>query len=126
MMKFLKYILERGETVNVEAIPGPPPNPKNIQECFEKVFEHEVANTKGVYNIVKLSLDEQDWATWNFAQWFVKEQIEEETLAMNLLAKIKVAGGSNVSNDTLYMIDNDLKNMPDDAELARNTTTDNP
>ena len=49
-------------------------------------------NTKAVYKIVKLSLDEEDWATWNFMQWFVKEQTEEETLALNLLDKIKIAG----------------------------------
>ena len=30
-----------------------------------------------------MSLKEEDWATWNFMQWFVKEQIEEETLALN-------------------------------------------
>ena len=30
-----------------------------------------------------MSLDEQDWATWNMMQWFVKEQTEEETLALN-------------------------------------------
>jgi ferritin len=27
-----------------------------------------------------MALDEEDWATWNFLQWFVKEQIEEENL----------------------------------------------
>ena len=45
--------------------------------CFEKVFEHEVDNTKEIYKIVKMSLSEEDWATSNFLQWFVKEQVEE-------------------------------------------------
>ena len=41
-----------------------------------------------------MSFDEEDWATWHFMQWFVKEQTEEETLALNLLDKIKISGGA--------------------------------
>ena len=36
-----------------------------------------------------MSFDEEDWATWNFMQWFVKEQIEEETLAMAVLMNMR-------------------------------------
>src|SRR5678815_2966438 len=49
MMKILEYILERGGKVKVEAIPGPPPNPTSIQNCFEKVLEHEIDNTCLLY-----------------------------------------------------------------------------
>ena len=93
MMKILEYILERGGKVKVDAIPAPPANPSSIQNCFEKVFEHEIDNTNAVYKLVKMSFNEEDWATWNFMQWFVKEQTEEETLALSLLDKIKIAGG---------------------------------
>src|SRR6187455_3506968 len=51
MMKILEYILKRGATVKVTAIPAPPPDPQNIHNCFEKVFEHEVDNTKAIYKI---------------------------------------------------------------------------
>jgi ferritin len=126
MMKILEYILERGGTVKVEAIPAPPPNPANVQQCFEKVFEHEVDNTQSIYKLVRLSFDEGDWATWSFLQWFVKEQTEEETLAMNLLDKIKIAGGVNASGDALYNLDRDLEKTPDDAELAEEKSATNP
>jgi ferritin len=126
MMKILEYILERGETATIEAIPAPPENPKNIQHCFEKVFEHEVENTKGIYTIVKMSMTEEDWATWNFAQWFVKEQVEEETLALNLLDKIKIAGGNEAKADALYVLDRELGEMPDEAPQAQDATAENP
>src|ERR1700761_8784447 len=109
MMKFLEYILERGGKVQVDAIPGVDDNPKNMNDCFNKVFEQEVGNTEAIYKIVKQSFDEQDWATWNFIQWFVKEQTEEETLALNLLDKIKVAGGEKASGEALYALDRDLE-----------------
>jgi ferritin len=126
MMKILEYILKRGAKVKVTAIPGPPADPVNVKNCFEKVFEHEVDNTKAVYKLVKMSFDEGDWATWNFMQWFVKEQTEEETLALNLLDKIKVAGGENASSASLYELDRDLEKTPDDATLAQDVTTENP
>lgn len=126
MMKILEYILKRGAEAKVTAIPAPPENPSSLNNCFEKVFEHEVNNTNGIYKVVKMSLEEEDWATWNFMQWFVKEQTEEETLALSLLDKIKIAGGEKAKSDVLYSLDRDLAKTPDDAKAAQDVTTDNP
>jgi ferritin len=126
MMKVLEYILQRGGKVKVESIPAPPPNPGSVQQCFEKVLEHEIDNTNAIYKLVKMSFTEEDWATWNFMQWFVKEQTEEETLALNLLDKIKIAGGTKASGDALYNLDRDLEKTPDDAVVAQDKSADNP
>jgi ferritin len=126
MMKILEYILKRGAEVKVTAIPAPLENPTSVHNCFEKVFEQEVDNTKSIYKVVKMSLEEEDWATWNFMQWFVKEQIEEETLALDLLAKIKIAGAEKAGNDKLYTLDRDLEKTPDDAKSAQDVTAANP
>jgi ferritin len=126
MMKILEYILERGGKVKVESIPAPSSDPTSVQNCFEKVFEQEVDNTKWIYKLVKLSLDEEDWATWRFMQWFVKEQTEEEKLSINLLDKIRIAGGEKASGDVLYALDRDLKTTPDEAILAETKTAANP
>ncbi|HMG16159.1 MAG TPA: ferritin, partial [Saprospiraceae bacterium] len=126
MMKILEYILQRGGKVKIEAIPAPPPDPANIQNCFEKVFEHEVDNTSSVYKLVKLSFEEEDWATWNFMQWFVKEQVEEETLAMNLLDKMKIVGSDHMGNNAMYSLDRDLEKTPDEAKSALEATAEKP
>jgi len=126
MMKILEYILKRGAEVTVTAIPAPSENPVSIGNCFEKILEHEVDNTKAVYELVKMSNEEEDWATWNFMQWFVNEQVEEETLAMNLLNKIKIAGGEKINGDALYSLDRDLKNTSDEVRTAQDVTTENP
>ncbi len=126
MMKILEYILKRGSKAEVTAIPAPPENPVSINNCFEKVLTHEVDNTKGIYKLVRMSFDEEDWATWNFMQWFVKEQVEEETLAMNLLNKMKIAGGEKITSDALYSFDKDLEKTPDEARSAQDVTADNP
>lgn len=126
MMKFLEYILERGGKVIVDAIARPPQDPVNVQDCFEQVFKQEVDNTTSIYKLVKLSHDEGDWATWHFMQWFVKEQTEEETLALNLLDKIKISGGTNATPEALYTLDRDMEKEPDEAELAESKTVEKP
>jgi len=126
MMKILEYILKRSAKVKVIAIPAPPENPATIHNCFEKVFEHEVDNTKAIYKLVKISFEEEDWATWNFLQWFVKEQIEEETLAITLIDKLKMAGGEKASSYALYSFDRDLENTSDKSVLAEDVTAVNP
>lgn len=126
MMKFLEYILKRGGKVKVSAIPDPGPEPKNVNDCFERVFKSEVENTANIYNLVNMSMAEKDWATWNFMQWFVKEQTEEETLAIDLLAKVTIAGGDKANDDALYALDRDLEGTPDDAVLAQTVTVEKP
>ena len=126
MMKILEFILERGADVKIEAIPAPSEDPISIHNCFEQIFEHEVDNTKEIYKLVKMSFAEEDWASWHFMQWFVKEQIEEETLALNLLDKIKIAGGRNAGAEAIYALDRDLQTKSDDAVLAEDKTAANP
>lgn len=126
MMKILEYILKRGAEVNVAAIDAPTKNPSDVKDCFEKIFKCEVENTKDIYKLVKMSMEEEDWATWNFMQWFVKEQIEEETLALNLLDKLKISGGDNAKINDLYTFDRDLGTSPDTAVQAQDVTAEKP
>jgi len=126
MMKILEYILDRGGEVKVDAIPAADKPPKNVQDCFEKVFLQETSNTKSIYKVVKNALDEEDWATWNFMQWFVKEQVEEETLSLNLLDKVKIAGGDKASDDALFALDKELEHTSDDVRAAQSVTAEHP
>lgn len=126
MTKIMGYILERGGRPRIQAISAPPADPKTLTECFQRVFKHEVDNTEAIYAIVNLSMEQKDWATWNFAQWFVKEQIEEEKLALELIDKLKIAGGDRASDESLFALDSSLESMSDDVPLAREGTADNP
>lgn len=126
MVKVMQYIMDRGGRAKISALPAPPNDPGNIQECFEKVFQHEVDNTTAIYAIVNLSMEQKDWATYNFAQWFVKEQIEEETMVLGLLDKLKIAGGPRATSESLFYLDKTIGKMDDEAKLARDATNENP
>lgn len=116
MAKIIEYVQERGGTVKIDAIAEP--EPKNILECFQAVLKQEIENTESIYKIVKMSMDEEDWATWNFLQWLVAEQREEEKLALDLLDKVKLAGGANMSDAARFDLNKTIGNTGQEFPIA--------
>lgn len=126
MMKILEYVQARGGRAKIRAIAAGPKDPAHLQECFEMVFRQETDNTASIYRIVNQSMQEQDWATWNFLQWFVKEQAEEETMALALLDRVRIAGGKDTPAAALLQLDTELQVKKDDAADPVNATAENP
>lgn len=126
MMKVIEYIQKRGGKAKIQALQTPPEDPENLQACFERIFKHEVENSDAIYQIVVKAMEEHDWASWNFLQWFVKEQIEEEILVMDLLDQLKIAGGNLATHESLLYLDSKLGGSQDDAPLARDSSVQDP
>ncbi|MEI3799521.1 MULTISPECIES: ferritin [unclassified Chitinophaga] len=105
MLKLLKFINERGGHGLVPALKQPTVKFKSIHAIFEQVFSHELLVSKEINNLVDMCLSEKDYATHNFLQWYVTEQIEEERLARHILDKLKLIGEDKGG---LYIFDRDL------------------
>ncbi|MFN2395967.1 MAG: ferritin [Bacteroidales bacterium] len=106
MLKFIQYINERGGHAIVPKIDQPPREFKGIKQAFEASLEHEQMVTKSINNIVGNCLDEKDFTTHNWIQYFVDEQLEEESSVQGLLDKLDLLGEGN-----LYMFDRDIMAM---------------
>lgn len=119
MFKILKYINDRGGAAKIDAIAAAPKNPKNIGECLQKILKHEVDNSIEIDKIVNLAHEEKDWPTFSFGQWFVHEQIEEETLIKGIIDKYNLASTKVEGNASLYEMDRDLTNASQEEETPR-------
>lgn len=108
MLKFFKYINERGGHAQVSELTGPDLEFGSIKEMFETLFKHEVFVSQSINELVHISLEEKDYATHNFLQWYVAEQIEEEAQARTILDKINLIGDDKGG---LYLFDNDIKQL---------------
>ena len=117
MLKFIKYINERGGKAIMPAIKQPPVEFKTIQEVFVEVLKHEEFVTASINEIVGLTLGEKDFNTHNFLQWFVMEQVEEEASARTILDKIKLLGNKN-----LYELDRDIMTFRAPAAKPQSVT----
>lgn len=114
-MKIYDYVIRRGASVTLEAIEKPQTEWDSPLAAFEHVLSHEKTVTGLINNLVDLAIAEKDHATNNFLQWFVEEQVEEEENAMEILAKVRLAGDNN---SILYTLNEEF------AGRVRNTTNE--
>jgi ferritin len=104
-MKFFNFVNERGGKVDLKAIDGPQTSWDSPLSAFEAVYQHEVKVTGLIYDLVNIATEEKDHATSNFLQWFITEQVEEETSADSIVQKLKLIGSEGGG---LYMLDQEL------------------
>jgi len=105
VVKFYDYILERDGKVRLSSIEGPPTEWDSPVAAFTETLAHEQSVTERINSIVKSAIEENDFATHTFLQWFITEQVEEEATARDVLQKVKMIGDSG---DGLFLIDREL------------------
>ncbi len=104
-MKFFEFVDQMDGRVRLKAIEAPPVEWDSPLAVYQYTYEHEQHVSKRIHNLVSLSLEENDHATNNFLQWFVAEQVEEESSAKTVLKKLKFVEDSK---SALLMIDQEL------------------
>ncbi len=108
MLKLMKFVNERGGKAVVPAVEQPPKAYDSLEHIFELLLEHELSVTASINNVVDVCLQEKDYSTHNFMQWYVSEQLEEEALARGMLDKLRLIGGDKGG---LYLFDRDLEKL---------------
>ncbi len=115
MLKLVKFVNERGGHARISTLEAPPAKFGSFKEMFQTLFDHEVMVSSKINELVDITLKEKDYATHNFLQWYVAEQIEEEALARTILDKINLIGDDKGG---LYLFDNDVKLLVTSEEPA--------
>lgn len=110
MLRLITYINDRGGFAVVPALKQPTLTFVSLKKAFEEVMHHELRVSQSIYELVDLALREKDYATHNFLQWYVNEQIEEERLARELNDKLEMIGDDKSG---LYLFDRDIVMMGD-------------
>lgn len=106
MLKLVKFVNERGGKADIPSIPAPKQNFDSLTDVFSRLQEHELMVTNMINEVVFVCLQEKDYTTHNFMQWYVAEQLEEEALARNILDKLKMIGNDKGG---LYLFDRDIE-----------------
>ena len=104
-LRLFDYLHERGGKVTMKAIKAPETSWPSPLACLRAVQKHEAMVTGLIHKLVSLARQNEDYASENFLQWFVKEQIEEEASVAAVLGKLRLAGESA---GALFMLDKDM------------------
>ncbi|MDR1739015.1 MAG: ferritin [Candidatus Symbiothrix sp.] len=106
MLKLIHYVIDRGGKAIIPAFKQPPVAWKSVQDAFQQALAHEQMVSKSINNIVGVCLEDKDYATCQWMQWFVTEQIEEESTVNAILDRLKLIG-----EGSLYNFDKDIMSM---------------
>ncbi len=103
--KLFDYINEAGENAKIGAIAEPMSEFVSLRDVFERTYKHELIVSKSIFDLVDFSLSNKDYSTFNFLQWYVAEQHEEEKLFKEILDKIDIVG---MEGRGLFMLDKEI------------------
>jgi ferritin len=106
MLKFIRYINERGGQALIPALKQPKKDYTSVKKMFGEVLKHEQFISSSINDIVAVCIDAKDFTTQHWLQWFVNEQIEEEANATRILDKLNLLGDNN-----LYLFDRDIVSL---------------
>jgi ferritin len=104
MLKIIHFINDREGHALVPQLKEPKNNFKSIHEVFDSFVKNERHVTESISKLVDMALTEKDYLTFEFLQWFLKEQFEEERMAITMSEKIKLIGDDKGG---LYEFDKD-------------------
>lgn len=103
-MKMFDYVLETGGKARLSAIDAPPLEWESPLAAFEHALSHEKVVTGRINDLMDLAQKEKDHASQIFFQWFVSEQVEEESSVGDIVSKLKLVGDGGA----LFMLNKEL------------------
>ena len=108
MHKLFDYVCETGALAQLGTVSAPPSSYESLGDVFRRIFEHELQITAAINKLVAAALAEPDFSTFQFLQWYVSEQHEEERLFKGILDKVEVIG---LDGKGIYFLDKEIRKL---------------
>jgi ferritin len=108
MQKLFDYVNETGSYAVIGSIKSVQAEFTSVVEIFEETYKHEQFITEQINGLVNIAFKESDFSTFNFLQWYVAEQHEEEQLFKAILDKVELIG---TEGNGLFFIDKEIEKM---------------
>ena len=115
MQRLFDYLTDTGSLPRIDNVASPFAEYGSLDELFRATYElfqetykHEQLITQKINELAHAAMTNQDYPTFNFLQWYVSEQHEEEKLFKSIIDKLSLAGKSG---EGLYFIDKELSTL---------------
>jgi len=92
MLKLFNYVNARGGRAISPEVTGIPQEFDSFHSLFEQTLQQEMFVTQQFNLIADSCIQLKDFVTFQFIQWFLEEQIEEEYVARRVLEMFDVIG----------------------------------
>ncbi len=91
-LKMFRYLDDLNAEIKLTKIAAPDFKSSNFLETFKISLFHEQDMTNWLNELSDFAFQEKDHATYNLLQWYVTEQVEEESTLSNIIDQIKIVG----------------------------------
>jgi len=105
MTKLIKYLNDKGGYATLQSLKMPENKFDNLLDVFEQILKHEEFISESINKLFETAFNEKDFTTSQFLQWYIEEQIEEESLFKGILDKFRLAGNQTGG---LFHLDKEL------------------
>lgn len=102
-MKFIKYLVDTGGEVHIPAVEAPKATFTSAEEAVKLSLDWEIEVTRQINALYDIARGQNDYASQNFLDWFVEEQIEEVSTMDNLLKVVRRVGEKNIFMMEAYL-----------------------
>ncbi|MEJ5241917.1 MAG: ferritin [Anaerolineales bacterium] len=102
-LKFVRFLTETGAEVRIPAVPAARYEIQSAEQAFQMSVDWEKEVTRQIYTILETAIREKDFASQQFLQWFVEEQVEEISSMENMLLVVQQAGEKNLLMVEAYL-----------------------
>lgn len=108
LLKFIQYLNDRGGHALLPGLDKPETTFKSLLDVYEKVLKHEEFISQSINELYAVAVQQKDYSTGNFLQWFITEQVEEESTVKAILDKLRMIGNEKFG---LYQVDQELSSQ---------------
>ncbi|WP_250630585.1 ferritin [Rhodoflexus caldus] len=116
MLKLMRYINEAGGHAIAPEITNLRYEYGSFREVFDQILEHEIAVSRAINNLADFCFKEKDFASFQFLQWYVAEQREEESVARRLVELFDIIGEEGQG---IWLIDQEIGKMLQQIKAER-------
>ena len=92
MLKVVHYLNALGAVASIPAIKSPVSSYKLLEGLIKTALKNEQTVTEAIHKMVEIAQKEKDHSTYAFLEWFVNEQVQEETKFETILQKFDLLG----------------------------------
>lgn len=104
-MRFFDFLLDRGVDITLQQIAAPEVDTSSTVAVFEQALAHEQKVSASIDALYRRATELADYASFPILQWFVDEQVEEESTVGQIVERLRMAGGDP---SALLLLDSEL------------------
>ena len=104
-LKFFDHVLDRGNTIALGAGEAPKTDFESAVDAFETALAHEQRVSKAISDLYAAALADGDSSSFGLLQWFLDEQIEEESTVSDIVEQLRMIGDDG---GALLLLDREL------------------